>query len=515
MTIRLQPLGDGLLVLGSNEPMSVVRRRGRVGRVRRRRPRHGPRRRRPRRAAGAASSSSSASAPRTSSPASRPHRRPAGACRAAVGRVGGDPAAAGDGAEGGAAQRADAAGALPRTHRLDPRGGDDARSRRSSEASATGTTGTAGSATRRCPRTPSSSSARSREAEALLRWVDACIERTGGHPERLHPLYTVDGLELGPEAVIDTLPGYAGSRPVRVGNAANRQIQLDVFGPITDLLAAVVSARGSVRNEDWRARRGDGARGRAALARARSRRLGGPAAAPAPRLLEGDVLAHGRPGLAGAGDPAAARRARTGSSCATGSARTCSSTAGTRRLVPIPSPMATRRSTRRPSGSGSPGSSPDDDPRFLATVLKIEAELRSGAVVYRYRWDDGLPGIGGRVPHLHRLADRGVPPDRQARRCGRAVPADDRDGRPDGPAARAVRPVRRARPRQPPAGLQPSRPDPLRDRPRGATGRRRLEPRLQRLRRPIRRAEARSAARAPAGSLCCGPPALSTVRLSR
>ena len=37
----------------------------------------------------------------------------------------------------------------------------------------------------------------------------------------------------------------------------------------------------------------------------------------------------------------------------------------------------------------------DDDPRFLATVLKVEAELRSGAVVYRYRWDDGLPGVEG------------------------------------------------------------------------------------------------------------------------
>jgi GH15 family glucan-1,4-alpha-glucosidase len=37
----------------------------------------------------------------------------------------------------------------------------------------------------------------------------------------------------------------------------------------------------------------------------------------------------------------------------------------------------------------------DDDPRFLATVLKVEAELRSGPVVYRYRWDDGLPGREG------------------------------------------------------------------------------------------------------------------------
>ena len=44
---------------------------------------------------------------------------------------------------------------------------------------------------------------------------------------------------------------------------------------------------------------------------------------------------------------------------------------------------------------GLSGLVPDDDPRFLATVLKVESELRSGAVVYRYHWDDGLPGREG------------------------------------------------------------------------------------------------------------------------
>src|SRR6185503_7853388 len=63
------------------------------------------------------------------------------------------------------------------------------------------------------------------------------------HPERLHPLYTLDGTELGAEAIIDTLAGYSGVRPVRVGNAANRQVQLDVFGPVADLIAALAEHR--------------------------------------------------------------------------------------------------------------------------------------------------------------------------------------------------------------------------------------------------------------------------------
>ena len=68
----------------------------------------------------------------------------------------------------------------------------------------------------------------------------------------------------------------------------------------------------------------------------------------------------------------------------------------------------------------------DDDPRFLATVLAVEAELRSGPIVYRYRWDDGLPGREGGFHICTRLADRGVPAHRPPGRRRGAVRPDDR-----------------------------------------------------------------------------------------
>jgi GH15 family glucan-1,4-alpha-glucosidase len=232
------------------------------------------------------------------------------------------------------------------------------------------------------------------EAEALLRWVDGCIERTGGHPERLHPLYTLDGYELGPEAVIETLPGYAGSRPVRVGNLANRQLQLDVFGPVADLLAAVADARGSVREEEWRVIE--------AMVQAVERRWHEPdhglweARLPPRHHVYSKVMCwltvdralhvmrrHGnqdRPDWV-------ALRERIGENVLEHG------------WHPEVGAYTVAYGDEDMDASslwiGLSGLLPDDDPRFLSTVLKIEAELRSGPVVYRYHWDDGLPGREG------------------------------------------------------------------------------------------------------------------------
>ena len=76
------------------------------------------------------------------------------------------------------------------------------------------------------------------EAMAFLDWVLHILELRD-EPERLRPLYLVTGRHLAPEEDIAELAG-AGARPVRVGNAADRQVQLDVFGPIVELVFALI-----------------------------------------------------------------------------------------------------------------------------------------------------------------------------------------------------------------------------------------------------------------------------------
>jgi GH15 family glucan-1,4-alpha-glucosidase len=71
------------------------------------------------------------------------------------------------------------------------------------------------------------------EAEAWRRWL---LRAAAGSPEQLQIMYGPAGERRLPELTIDWLPGYEGSRPVRVGNAAAQQFQLDVYGELMDSL---------------------------------------------------------------------------------------------------------------------------------------------------------------------------------------------------------------------------------------------------------------------------------------
>jgi GH15 family glucan-1,4-alpha-glucosidase len=67
--------------------------------------------------------------------------------------------------------------------------------------------------------------------EALL-WRSWLLRAVAGDPEDLQIMYAVDGARRLPEHTLDHLPGYAGSRPVRIGNGAVAQRQTDVLGEV-------------------------------------------------------------------------------------------------------------------------------------------------------------------------------------------------------------------------------------------------------------------------------------------
>ncbi len=231
------------------------------------------------------------------------------------------------------------------------------------------------------------------EADALLGWIMRIVAGTGGHPERLHPLYTLDTSELGSEAVIETLAGYAGVRPVRVGNAANRQVQLDVFGPVADLIAELARHRtptdldielmeAMVAAVERRWHEPDHGIWEARLpprqhvyskvmcwltvdrALRMWQRIGRPERPEWVRLrdtIAEQVLTRGWNEAVGAYTVAYDENDLDASALWIGLA----------------------------------GLLPDDDPRFLSTVLKIEADLRNGRTVYRYLFNDGIAGKEG------------------------------------------------------------------------------------------------------------------------
>ena len=70
------------------------------------------------------------------------------------------------------------------------------------------------------------------EAEAWREWL---LRAVAGSPDQLQIMYGIGGERRLSEWVVDWLPGYEKSSPVRVGNAAHTQLQLDMFGEIMDV----------------------------------------------------------------------------------------------------------------------------------------------------------------------------------------------------------------------------------------------------------------------------------------
>ena len=231
------------------------------------------------------------------------------------------------------------------------------------------------------------------EAMQHLDWVLGVLDNCAS-PERLQPLYSLTGEVLGPEAEIGDLSGYRGSRPVRVGNMASRQVQLDVFGPIVELVALLLELDAPLSSQHWRLVE--------AMVSAVDRRWQEPdhgiweIRRPRRHHVHSKVMCWltvdraitvARRFLDQERDDWKALRDRIGADVLEHGFKPA-----------VNAFTASYDGTDLDAAAlqvGLSGLIDANDPRFAGTVEAVETSLRNGPTVYRYRADDGLPGFEG------------------------------------------------------------------------------------------------------------------------
>jgi GH15 family glucan-1,4-alpha-glucosidase len=87
--------------------------------------------------------------------------------------------------------------------------------------------------------------------DEAIAWRDWLLRAIAGDPADIQIMYGITGERRLEERELDWLPGFAGSRPVRVGNAASLQIQLDVYGEVMDAAYLTLVHGGAQSDFSW------------------------------------------------------------------------------------------------------------------------------------------------------------------------------------------------------------------------------------------------------------------------
>ena len=90
------------------------------------------------------------------------------------------------------------------------------------------------------------------EARAWREWL---LRAAAGAPSQLHIMYGIAGERRLPELELPWLPGYEGASPVRTGNAAYAQMQIDVYGEVMDAMHQSVKSGLEPVDANWRLER--------------------------------------------------------------------------------------------------------------------------------------------------------------------------------------------------------------------------------------------------------------------
>ncbi|WP_210529691.1 glycoside hydrolase family 15 protein [Rubellimicrobium arenae] len=88
------------------------------------------------------------------------------------------------------------------------------------------------------------------EAERFRRWVGRCMI-TSGDQDPLRVVYALAGGEVAREEELSHLAGYGGARPVRIGNAAGHQRQLDIYGELLDSVYLSNKYGSAISRQGW------------------------------------------------------------------------------------------------------------------------------------------------------------------------------------------------------------------------------------------------------------------------
>ena len=125
------------------------------------------------------------------------------------------------------------------------------------------------------------------EADEFMQFVGDLEANDDGS---LQIMYGIDGRRDLTETTRDDLSGYAGARPVRVGNGAFDQRQNDVYGAVLDSILLHTRRSARLPRRLWPIVHAQADCATQGLARARPGHLGGPRRAAALRLLQAHVL---------------------------------------------------------------------------------------------------------------------------------------------------------------------------------------------------------------------------------
>ena len=187
------------------------------------------------------------------------------------------------------------------------------------------------------------------EAMAFLGWM---LHATRLSWPELQVMYDVFGrTRLDEQRARRISRAIAGSRPVRIGNDAYRQRQLDIYGEVVTAAHAALAGNGRLDAESARMLHGAGRRGVPAVARVRLQHLGSARAAAPLHLLQGHVLGGARRAAEAASMTARSssrrRRSRRSAASARRSSRRSSGAASTPPSAAMPACWTATRSTPR------------------------------------------------------------------------------------------------------------------------------------------------------------------------